>query len=506
MNQSQAMAPNGRLYTAAQVRELDRCAIDDHGIPGQDLMERAGKAAFDAICRAFPRCRRWLVVCGAGNNGGDGYVIARLAAEAGIDCTLHALKAAGDLKGDAAIAAQRWLETGGVNRPGAPRNLAERDLVVDALLGTGLDRPPAGQYADAVASINSAGLPVVAIDIPSGLNSDTGRAMGGLAVRAELTVSFIGLKRGLFTADGPDFAGAVEFADLGVPSDVYRSVRDSGVLVREEKIVKYLQPRRRNSHKGDFGWLLGIGGDRGMNGALRLAGESALRAGAGKVTLLTHSDHAAFLNLGCSELMVRGVESGEEIRELLRSADVAVVGTGLGQSKWSRSLLEACKGFDKPLVLDADALNLIAADRSMGDYQDPGRPTVITPHPAEAGRLLGSGSGEVQADRVAAAQELARICGAVAVLKGCGTVVADRDGRYAICPLGNPGMASAGTGDVLAGVIAAMLAQGLEAWPAAVVGVVAHAAAGDRAATDIGERGLIASDIISRLPRVLNPG
>ena len=242
-----------------------------------------------------------------------------------------------------------------------------------------------------------------------------------------------------------------------------------------------------------------------MSGALRLAGEAALRSGAGKVTLLTHPDQAATLNIGCPELMVRGVEDGEDVNELLNEIDVAVFGPGLGQSDWSRSVLQSFEKCKKPMVLDADALNLLAQKNALAVIKNPDREVVITPHPAEAGRLLGVSSQAVQEDRVSAAMELARRGDCVSVLKGCGTVIAAPDGRYAICALGNPGMASAGTGDVLAGVIGALLAQGLNAWAAARVGVVAHAAAGDAAATRLGERGLMATDIIQLLPLMLNP-
>lgn len=467
-------------------------------------MERAGRAAFDAIRERFTDRTKWLVVCGGGNNGGDGYVIARLAREAGIECRLCALKSPDALSGDAASAARRWLGKGGGAELGPPRDMANFDLVVDALLGTGLDRPPEGEYADAIGSINTSTARVVAVDIPSGLNADTGWAMGGIAVEADLTVTFIGRKRGLYTADGPDCAGTVRFAALDVPAAIYQTIDNSGILIQEKLIAFCLPRRRRNSHKGDYGWLLGIGGDRGMSGALRLCGEAALRSGAGKVTLLTHPDHAVWLNADRAELMVRGVSGGDDMGDLLAAADVVALGTGLGRSDWSRSLLEACRAIDKPMVLDADALNLLAEADDIDSFVS-GAAAVITPHPAEAGRLLGRSAAEVQQDRVTAAQHLADRSGAVVVLKGCGTVVAEPGGRYAICPLGNPGMASGGTGDVLSGVIGAMLAQGLDAWAAALVGVVAHAAAGDRAAAQIGERGLIASDLIERLPAVLNP-
>ena len=272
-------------------------------------------------------------------------------------------------------------------------------------------------------------------------------------------------------------------------------------------ISEALPRRRRNSHKGSFGWVLGIGGNSSMSGAVRLCGEAALRAGAGKVTLATIPEHAALVNLTCPELMVRGVRRGKELQVLLQQVDVCVIGTGLGQTSWSEDLFQTCLETAVPIVLDADGINILARlHPGMGTHGDRPRSNwILTPHPAEAGRLLDCTAREIQQDRVGAAQALAARFDATVVLKGCGSVVAAPDGRYGICPLGNPGMASAGTGDVLAGVIGALVAQRLDPWTAAAAGVVAHAAAGDLAARHNGERGLIASDITARLPQVLNP-
>jgi NAD(P)H-hydrate epimerase len=495
----------GRLYTAEQVRRLDESAIDAHGIPGIDLMERAGRSVFDSTRRAFPDSVNWLIFCGAGNNGGDGYIVARLAREAGLDVVVCALKSIDSLSGDAATAASRWRAAGGESRPWPVRDTGRYDLVVDALLGTGLDRPPHGDYAAAIDLINSSPAAVVAVDIPSGLNADTGNVMGK-AVESDLTVTFIGRKRGLYTADGPDYAGAVQFSDLQTPYSVRDSVPNSGILVRENIIIQNLPVRRRNSHKGSFGWMLGIGGNSSMSGAVRLCGEAALRSGAGKVTLATSPDHAALVNLACPELMVRGIRRGKQLQALLSQVDVIVIGTGLGQTSWSEDLFKTCMKTKVPIVLDADGLNILARlYPEMGSRALPRGNWILTPHPAEAGRLLGTRPSEVQQDRVAVAQQLAERYDAIVVLKGCGTVIADQEGRYAICPLGNPGMASAGTGDVLAGVIGAMVAQHLGLWDAATTGVVAHARAGDLAAVEVGERGMLASDITARLPVVLNP-
>jgi len=490
------------LYTAEQVRRLDDCAIRGHGIPGIDLMERAGRAVFEAAREAFPEARNWLVFCGGGNNGGDGYIVARLAIEAGLGVTLCPLRDAASLQGDAATAAQRWRDAGGqpANWPGAKPT--DCDLVFDALLGTGLDRAPGGVYAEVIEAVNRAGVPVVAVDIPSGLAADTGVAYNP-AIEADLTVTFIGSKRGLFTADGPDHAGVVRYSSLETPDGVRDSEPDSGILIHQNVIAENLPVRRRNSHKGSYGWLVGVGSDRGMTGAIRLCGEAALRSGAGKVTLVTRPEHAALVNLACPELMVRGMDQCAPLVELLQQADALAAGTGLGHSRWSRELFAACLEAPVPVVLDADGLNLLAQQSEA--LRPPPRGWVLTPHPAEAGRLLGSSPAEVQQDRVAAARRLAEQRAAVVVLKGCGTVVAAPDGRYAICPLGNPGMATAGSGDVLTGVIGALLAQGLDCWAAATTGVVAHAHAGDLAAAEQGERGMLASDITRRLQAVLNP-
>jgi len=494
-----------RLYTAEQVRRLDQSAIQGHGIPGIELMERAGRCVFEAARAAWPEARHWLVLCGAGNNGGDGYVVARLAGEAGLKVTLCALKAPESLAGDAATAAGRWQATGGECAGWPVAAFEASDLVVDALLGTGLDREPAGAYGAAVDAVNRCGKPVVAVDIPSGLHADTG-VIQGRAVRADLTATFIGNKRGLFTADGPDCAGKVLFFDLETPDSVRDSASDSGILIHEKIISKLLFTRRRNSHKGDFGWLLAVGSDIGMSGAIRLCGEAALRGGAGKVTLVTRPEHAALVNLSCPELMVRGAQDGRQLDALLTDVDALVTGTGLGQSDWSKELFAACMRAQVPTVVDADGLNLLACGLPSLEASDlPLGRWVLTPHPAEAGRLLDCSTADIQQDRVSAALRLAQRFQAVVVLKGCGTVVADAAGRYAICPLGNPGMATAGSGDVLSGVIGALLAQGLDVWDAACAGVVAHAAAGDLAASEIGERGLLASDITRRLPAVLNP-
>lgn len=486
------------LYRPEQVRGFDRRACELLGIDGYALMQRAGAAGFACLRRTFPGAWRLLVLCGSGNNGGDGYVMARLAREAGMAVVLCAVgrepepqSAAGRARADFRAAGGR-IETFRETLP------ADCDVVIDALLGTGLDRPVTGELADAIRAVGGAGTPVFAIDVPSGLSADTGAVLG-CALKARHTVSFIGRKRGLYTGAAAEYTGQLHFRDLAVPEKTFAGQLPAAVLLGSAHLAEWLRPRARTAHKGDCGHLLVIGGAPGMNGAARLAAEAGLRSGAGRVTVATHPAHAHWLNLARPELMCHAVDDSGAVRGLLEQAGVVALGPGLGRGKWSRSVWETAVDCDLPLVVDADGLNLLAEkpdDR--GDW-------ILTPHPGEAARLLGCGIAEVEADRYAAASALAERYRAVVVLKGSGSLVADPDGRpVAVCPYGNPGMATAGTGDVLTGVIAALRAQGLPPLEAACAGVLAHALAGDRAA-GTRPRGMLAGDLIGRLREVLNP-
>ncbi len=486
-----------RLYTAAQTRALDRSAIEGHGVPGYTLMTRAGRACWAALSARWPGTSAITVYCGAGNNGGDGYVIAEQALAAGIAAEVVTLSDPGRLSGDAARAHADFIAAGGETIPFEAHQMPRGQVLVDALLGTGLTRPVEGAYAEAVERINAAGRPVLSVDIPSGLSADRG-AILGCAVRAAATVTFIGLKRGLVTGDGLDCAGALSFEDLEVPAAIYAEVASDCALLQPQDLRRWLTPRRRNAHKGRFGSVLVVGGDHGMPGAVRLAGEAALRSGAGLVRVATRAEHALIAPMGRPELMSVAVEDAQALAASLEWASVVALGPGLGASPWSREMFTAAAGAGPPLVVDADALNWLAREPRVRDDW------VLTPHPGEAARLLGSTSAEVQADRFAAAAAIAARYHAVCVLKGAGTVIADPAGGLAVCRAGNPGMASAGMGDVLTGIIAALLGQGLSPWDAARCGALAHATAGDQAAAD-GERGLIAGDVLAALRPVLNP-
>ncbi|HSX71597.1 MAG TPA: NAD(P)H-hydrate dehydratase, partial [Pseudomonas sp.] len=363
-----------------------------------------------------------------------------------------------------------------------------------ALLGTGFRGELRAPYAAAVEAINAAGLPVLAVDIPSGLCADTGRVAES-AVRADLTVSFIGLKLGLFTGDAPDWVGELAFDDLQADPALVAQQPHAALRLAGDA-VPLLAPRARTAHKGRFGHVLVIGGDRGFGGAALLSAESALRAGAGLVSLATRSEHLPASLARLPEVMCQPTESTYQLLGLCERADVLVVGPGLGQQAWGRSLLSAALASERPQVWDADALNLLAE----GVVQAP-RDAVLTPHPGEAGRLLGLSTAEVQADRPAAALALARKYQAAVVLKGAGSLVAAPDGRLLLCDLGHPAMATAGLGDVLAGLIGALRGQGLAAFEAAALGVWLHAGAGQR----LGElgRGLAASDLIPTIRQLL---
>ncbi len=484
------------IYSVAAVREIDRTAIEDTSLPGYTLMKRAGEAAVAAALAEFPAAKRWQVVCGAGNNGGDGYVMARLAAAQGIVITVITLVDPESLQGDAATAYNDFSAEGGVALMWSGELDPEAELLVDALLGSGLERDVEREFAAAVDALNDHAAPTVALDIPTGLHGDTGDVLG-CAVHADLTVTFVGLKAGLFLGSGPAHVGALHYAGLEIPD----ACRDPSAAVMRriaDRCVRDRLPRRaRDAHKGDFGHVVIIGGGVGMPGAVRLCGEAALRTGAGRVSIATDPSHAASVVTSCPELMAHGIATADDLDELMSRADVIAFGPGLGQSAWARSLYEYLADDERPCVWDADALNLLAeAGGSVARR-------VITPHPGEAGKLLGIAASDVQSDRVAALKGLQQRHGGVVVLKGAGSLVSSSGGMPWICTAGNPGMAAPGMGDVLTGIIAALLAQGLDPEQAACAGVQAHALAGDRAAS-LGERGMLASDLLTELRAVLN--
>lgn len=480
------------LYGAAQVRELDARLIAA-GTPGFELMQRAARATWRALVRQWPDANELTVLVGHGNNAGDGYLIAALALRAGWAVRVLAVGDPQRLQGDAALAHAEALAAGvAVQRWTGESEL--RGVLVDALLGTGLSGEVREPYAAAINAINASGLPVAAVDIPSGLCADTGRTLG-VAVQADLTVTFIGLKVGLFTGNAADHIGELVFNDLQASADIYRDIPVRARRLNPANLPR-LAARAPTAHKGRFGHVLLIGGDHGFGGAILLSTEMALRSGAGMVSLATRPDHVPAALTRVPEAMALGTSSANQLMGLLEKVSTLVVGPGLGQASWGRALLSAAANASLPQVWDADALNLLAS----GFVQLP-KDCVITPHPGEAARLLGIGTAEVQADRPAAALALSKKYSAVVVLKGAGSLIAHPDGRLSLCQQGHPAMATGGLGDVLAGLIGALLAQGMQAFDAASLAVWLHANAGLQQGKF--GRGLAASDLIPAIRQLL---
>lgn len=489
------------LYKAAQIRELDRIAIEQYGIGGYTLMTRAAKASFDVLRQHWPQAKKITILCGTGNNGGDGYVLARLIKEAELEVHVLQLGDHSRLKGEALQASKDWGKTGGKSS-GFSLNIfsderKEADLIVDALLGTGLEREVTGEWAQAIEAVNANGLPVFSLDIPSGLHSDTGAVLG-IGVHAEMTISYIGLKQGMFTGMAADYCGQIMFNGLQVPLEVYASMDSSSARIDNKIASRLLPKRKRTCHKGQCGHVLVIGGDHGMVGAVRLAGEAALRTGAGLVSIATRADHAAVIAAARPELMCHGIENHGDMEPLLQRATVIAIGPGLGQSAWAHDVLEQSMDSGLPIVVDADALNFLAKDPCKKDNW------ILTPHPGEAARLLNERVTDIQSNRFAAIEQLGNKLGGVCVLKGAGTLVRAEGGATYVCDIGNPGMATGGMGDVLTGVIAGLVAQKLPLEDAAQVGVYIHALAANRAVAK-GERGLIASDLMQNIRHLVNP-
>lgn len=460
-------------------------------------MTQAGEAAAVALRSCWPSKQRIAVVCGPGNNGGDGYVLARLAQSMRIDVAVVSLSDTAQLRGDAKRAHDDFVAGGGVVQPWSESCLANAEVIVDAIFGTGLSRPLDATLIERINAINECGVPILSLDIPSGLDADTG-AVWGAAIVAERTLSFIGLKLGFYLGEGPNYTGIVLFDDLDLPAGANDFVPPAALRIDEDYVAQLLPRRRRTAHKGQQGSVLIIGGGIGMAGAARMAGEAALRAGAGLVTVATWPDNVASITASRPELMCRGVEGASDLAAMIERADVLAIGPGLGQSDWSRGLLDITLKSHKPTVIDADALNLLAhAPCSNSNW-------ILTPHPGEAGRLLGISTAEVQSNRLKSAREIAKKFDGTVALKGAGTLVVTGDSLPYICDQGNPGMASPGMGDVLTGVIAGIAAQTADLPGAARAGVLVHAMAGDMAARR-GERGLLATDLFGYLQTCVNP-
>ena len=485
------------LYRAEDVRDFDRIAIEQHEIPGYELMQKAGVAAYRCVQQHWPRAEKILIACGPGNNGGDGYVLARLCQESGLFVQVVALSDPHSLTGDALTAYQDAVAADvAIELFADGRDFSAFDVIVDAVFGTGLQRALDDVAMNMVARINAATSSVLAIDIPSGLLADTGVPVGA-AVCADVTLTFIALKQGMFTGLAADYCGAIEFDNLDVPAALYAAHKAVARRYVGHDVAGLLAPRPRTTHKGQCGHVLAVGGKVGHAGAVRMAAEAALRVGAGLVTVATHIQNAVSMSAQRPEIMAYGIDKAQVLRPLMEQANVFVIGPGMGVGGIATDLWHRLLNCEKPMIVDADGLNILATNRKHFTNW------ILTPHPGEAGRLLEVETAEVQADRYAAVIEIQKRYGGVVVLKGSGTLICDEQGDVSVVNAGNPGMASGGMGDVLAGVIGGLLAQGLSLRDAARVGVWIHAVAADRAAAE-GERGLLATDLLPHLRYLVN--
>ncbi|RKF14521.1 NAD(P)H-hydrate dehydratase [Alginatibacterium sediminis] len=485
------------LWRAEQLRQQEEQLASALGITTAQLMERAGSASFEFLQEQWPRAQNILVLAGNGNNGGDAFVIARLAKQAGMQVQVVQVDSKHERQGPALLAEQAWLADGGELELAQWADWSV-DLIVDGLLGTGLSGELRDAVKELIERVNRTEVPVFAIDAPSGLCCSTGRSLGA-TVKATATITFIALKQGLLTGQAPEFTGELVFAGLGVDQQFETNNKATVKRLTEHEFADYLKPRSKLSHKGEFGRVAVIGGDLGMPGAIRLAGEACLRSGAGLVNLLTRNEHQRSLLSHRPELMVDGVKADDPLlAKQLERASVNVIGPGLGQEAWGSQLFKQCLESEKPLLVDADGLNLLVnMPRWRSDW-------ILTPHPGEASRLLGCSVADIEDDRITAARNIQKRFGGVCVLKGAGTVIAGEDNLVYVVKVGNPGMASGGMGDVLSGIIGALLAQSLPLFPAACLGVSIHGRAADEAAKE-GERGMLASDLMPHIRKLVNP-
>ncbi len=479
------------LYTQTQVREAELSAVSQGVSSLYELVERAGAAAFECLAKHSSKVLPVLILAGSGNNGADALVCARLARASGMDVSVMMTSAAGTPECQQALT--HYLAEGGKLLPLEVEPILAAKIIVDGLLGTGVHDAVRDDMAKYIRAINDNSAWVLSLDLPSGVIADTG-AVVGVAVMADITLCFGGLKQGVLTGKARHYSGELEFADLGLTPFFAEA---SAQRVGRETLKDYFAARARDSHKGQSGKVTVIGGDIGMAGAVRLASEACLRAGAGLVTVISRPEHQLTVNVSRPELMFWGCDLVDmEVYLRLGWAQVIVLGPGLGKHDWGYNLFKAVGLSDKPCVLDADALNLLSNEpRRQANW-------VLTPHPGEAARLLGCTVVDIELDRFAAVRAIQQKYGGVVLLKGAGTVIFDGQ-QMVVAPVGNPGLASGGCGDVLSGIIGALMAQGMDNMQATVLGVVVHGCAADLAAIQ-GERGMLASDLMPFIRQLVN--
>lgn len=486
-----------KLYRAAQVKHLELDAAAQMGLSKYELMQRAGKSVFENCLAHMPNTDTYLILVGVGNNAGDGYITALNAVNAGKKVILCAIDPKREPLGDTLRAKQAWLNNGGTIEAFHPDFLKRCDLVIDALLGIGIVGTIRNEFAEVIDAINLSSKPILSVDLPSGLDADTGESLGG-CIKADVTVTFIGIKLGLTTGAGKQSCGKLVFEDLGI-GKAFSEIARSDATALDIKHFKGLAPRPVHSHKGTYGRLLCVGGNEGMSGAIRLSAEAALRSGTGLVKAYVHQASKQLVGSGRPELMV----ICDGLDEALDWATCIVLGPGMGRNDWSRELFDRVLAYveknPKPIVIDADALNLMATSGSFVSLPD----CVVTPHSGEAARLLNVSVEEVENSRFIFARQCAERYEATCILKGAGTII-DNQSHSWVCRHGNPGMATAGMGDVLAGLIGSLMAQEVQKELACQYAVSLHARAGDIVAEKYGQRGLLASDLFDTVRQLIN--
>jgi len=510
-----------KLATTEMMRKLDQKAIEEFGIPGLVLMENAARSTVSAIFRHFSDLltKRVGIFAGRGNNGGDAFAVARYLINRGVFCQVYLLTAQEEVRGDAATNLKILTRMGGEIFPirnaeeleARQAQVARNDLLIDGILGTGLKGPVKGLYRKVIEFINSLNLPVVAIDIPSGLDADNGQILG-TSIRASLTVTLGLAKRGLLVQPGLQFTGKLVIADISIPSAAVEAERIKDNLIEGSEFSHLLLPKRPNAHKGDFGHLLILAGSPGKTGAAAMACQAAVRVGTGLVTLGIPESLNPIMEVKITEAMTEPLpetkgktlafRAHKRINDLFFHKNALAIGPGLSvHSETARLIRRVALETDLPMVIDADGLTAFAGKMDLL-RKTRGR-VVLTPHPGEMARLLGSSVQDIQQDRIQAARNFAETYGLILILKGANSIIASPEGDIFINPTGNPGMATGGMGDVLTGMVGGFLAQGFVPLEAAKLGVFLHGLAGDLVAHKKGERGMAATDLIEETPRLL---
>ncbi|GAB6071059.1 bifunctional ADP-dependent NAD(P)H-hydrate dehydratase/NAD(P)H-hydrate epimerase [Thiomicrorhabdus hydrogeniphila] len=488
-----------KLYSAQSSQAIDQDAIKNEGIAGLLLMKRAGFFAFDVLQKNWPESKHIHIICGTGNNGGDGYVIAQYAHIAGFKVTVLQVGECNKIKGDALLALNELKQLGIQPIAYSKESLQSANLIVDAIFGTGLNLPITGEMAQIIEQINQSKKAILAVDIPSGLDANTG-AILGCAVHADITCTFITHKFGLYTFQGPEVCGKIHFSPLFIPKELYKNQPPLAINHPLKFWLNTLPLRLASHHKGIAGTVCLIGGNYTMMGAIQLAGLASLKTGAGLVKIITHQEHGVAITQAIPELMCYPTE---QLLAQASLANVIGIGPGLGLDDWGENLFNQVMDLPHNKVIDADALKLLNLFIEKQDQHIQNNNWVLTPHPGEAAQLLHTTTPNIQKDRIAAIKALHKKYGGVIVLKGNGTLIYDGK-QMEICLAGNPGMAVGGMGDVLTGTIATFIAQGLSLWNAACLGASLHAHAGDVLANQSGQPGILPSEIAQVMSQLLS--